>query len=125
MKIAENHNQLMPYVILKEAKKFIAFAEKHFGAKTNLVVPRDENLIMHAQLNFGKSTMMLADSTEEFKVTTGMFYLYVKNVDETFNAVIAEGCKEIRKPFNEEYGARTAGFIDLWGNNWWINSLLS
>src|ERR1017187_5255319 len=90
-KIPDNYQTVMPYLIVKDAAQFIAFMQKVFDAEETYKSMRDEHTIMHAEIMIGGGTIMLADSTEQFSVCTGGFFIYVDDADETFKKAIDAG----------------------------------
>jgi len=77
---------------------------------------------MHAEITIGgDSTIMVADATEEFKVSTAGLFIYVENADGTFQKAIDEGASIIREITDEDYG-RGGGIKDPFGNVWWITT---
>ena len=121
MKIPEGYQHVMPYLILKGAEDFLIFMTTVFEAKEKMKVKRDESGIMHAELVIGDSTIMFADSTDEFPHQNAGLYIHVENVDQTYQKAIGEGAATIFEPIDKEYG-RSAGVKDKWGNTWWITS---
>ena len=45
-----------------------------------------------------------------------MNYVFVDNVDETYQAALNAGASMLMKPGDRDYGLREAGFTDLQGN---------
>ncbi len=121
MKIPENNQTVMPYLILPNAAEFISFAEKVFSAKEISKYMRDEKTIMHAEIMIGDSTIMFADATEEFKPSNAGLFIYVENADETFHKGIGEGASVVNEMSDQEYG-RSGGIRDPFGNVWWITT---
>ncbi len=124
-KIPEGYQSVMPYLILKDAQKFIDFAEKVFGAEENKPHRhmRDENIIMHSEITIDESTIMLADSNDQFPQRTTGLFVYVNNADKTYQRAIDNGAKEITKLSDQTYG-RSGGVEDPFGNTWWITSVI-
>ncbi len=83
-KIPANYQNVMPYLILRNAEKFIAFTKDVFSATETTKVMRDESIIMHAEIVIGESTIMLADSTEGYEPRTSGLFVYVDNADTTY-----------------------------------------
>ena len=121
-KIPANYQTVMVYLILNDAANFIAFTEKVFGAKETYKTMRDEHIIMHAEIMIGETTIMLADSTDQYKSQTAGFFIYVDNADETFRIAVEAGATIISKPVDQPYG-RSGGVTDPFGNTWWITSI--
>ena len=120
----DGHQGVMVYLILSDAPGFVEFAKTVFEATERMRIPREDGKIMHAELSIAGSTLMLADATEEYSVqTTGYSFVYVRDVDEGYRKAMAAGATSIREPFDETYGARSAGIEDPFGNTWWMASL--
>jgi len=64
MKIPENNQTVMPYLILENAAAFILFTQKVFGARETFKTMRTENIIMHAEIKVG-------DTWQKKYATTG------------------------------------------------------
>jgi PhnB protein len=122
MKISENNQTVMPYLILENAAGFILFTQKVFGAREIFKTMRDENIIRHAEIIIGNSTIMLADTTEQFQSSNASLFIYVENADETFAKAIGEGATVEKEITDESYG-RGGGIKDPFGNIWWITAV--
>src|ERR1700722_11737081 len=114
-KIPENYLPVMPYLIIKNAKAFKQFMAEVFGATEQILVPRDENLIAHAELKIGDAVIMYADATEQFNERPAGVFIYVESVDKVYAAAMSKGTKSLMTPAKMEYGY-TAGFEDVFGN---------
>jgi len=119
--IPEAYNQVMPYLIIPDAAGFIKFMEDVFDAKLLMKHDRDENVIMHAELQIGDCVVMLADSTEQFPPRTGAFFIYVDNADYRYNKALDAGA-EVATPIADQSYGRSGGIKDPHGNTWWITT---
>ena len=122
-KIPENYQTLMPYLILRNAEKFIAFTKDIFSAIEITKVMRGENIIMHAEIMIGESTLMIADATEGYEPQTSGLFVYVDNADSTYKKAIDLGATIITPLSDQPYG-RSGGILDPFGNTWWITSVI-
>ena len=113
-----DYQQVMPYLIIKDAAGFIKFMEDIFGAKEKMKHMRDESVIMHAEITVGESVIMFADSTADYAPTTGGFFIYVADADATYNKAIAAGATSLMPVYDMPYG-RSGGIVDPFGNTWW------
>ena len=123
MKIPQNYQRVMPYLILENAPGFITFTQKVFDAKETQKVMRDENTIMHAEVMIGESTIMFAEATEKFKVSNADLFVYVDDADETYKTALKNGGSVVNEPANQPYG-RSGGIKDPFGNVWWVTSVI-
>jgi uncharacterized glyoxalase superfamily protein PhnB len=119
MKIPEQYLPLMPYLVLRNAKAFAEFAKSVFGATEQLIVPDDNDDVMHGELKIHDAVVMFAGSSDQFPEKSAGMYVYVENVDEVYQRALDNGAKALMLPEAKEYGY-TAGFEDPFGNQWWI-----
>lgn len=123
MKTGNGHNVLMPYLIIKNAQGFIKFTGVVFGAKQRLLVPREEGVIMHAELDINGAVLMLADATEQFEPRTAGMFVYVEDTASTYRTALEMGAKSLMEPTKTEYADLAAGFEDPYGNTWWLGTI--
>lgn len=119
--IPKGYNRVIPYLILENPDKFLAFTTEVFGATEKMKVMRDEQTIMHAEVLIGDSCIMFAGATDEFSVQHAGLYINVANADETYEKALAAGATSIMPPADQEYG-RSGGIKDPSGNTWWITA---
>lgn len=122
MKIPNGHQVVMPYLIITNASKFIDFTKNVFGAEVIFQKMRNENTIMHAEIQIGGSTLMFADATEQFKPQMANLFIYVADADETYHKSLSEGATSIMDLSDQDYG-RTCGIKDAFDNVWYITSV--
>lgn len=123
MEIPQGHQTIMPYLMLNGAARFIDFTREVFGSRLTFSAPRDEsNAIMHAEININGSTIMFTEATDQWKVATAHLFVYVEDVDTTFQKAIASGASVLLEIEDKEYG-RSGGITDPFGNTWWITSV--
>ena len=122
LKIPENYQTVMPYLIVKDAAQFSSFMQTVFDAKETYKAMRDEHIIMHAEIMIGGSTIMFADSTDKFAPRNAGMFIYVDDADETFKKAIDNGATVVNEMADQSYG-RSGGVQDPFGNTWWITSM--
>lgn len=123
MKIPENYQTIMPYLILDNAAGFLAFTQRVFGATEKIKAMRNESQIMHAEVMIGQSTIMFADSIDRYKLSNANLFVYVENADETYRSALQNGGSVVTQLSNQSYG-RSGGIKDPFGNVWWITSVI-
>ena len=119
MKIPPQYLPVMPYLILKNAKEFASFARSVFGATEQLLVPSENDTVMHGELKIHDAVIMFGEASESWNEKTAGMYIYVEDVDGVYQTAISRGAKSIMPPQQRDYGY-TAGFNDPFGNQWWI-----
>lgn len=121
LKIPKNNQGVMPYLIVKDALKFFDFTVKVFGASELQRVMRDENTIMHGEVNISGSTIMFSDATDEYGPQTAGMFVYVADADLTYQLALDNGGETVTPLADQSYG-RTGGVQDPFGNIWWITT---
>ena len=128
-KIPDGYHSITPILIVKDGLKAIEYYKKVFGAmdKGTMMMP-DNKSVAHAELMIGDSKIMLSDEFPEMKslspTTIGgtpvSLYLYVEDVDKTFNLAVAEGGKSLFPVQYRFYGDRHGSIQDPFGHIWSI-----
>ncbi len=121
MKIPEGYQQVMPYLIIRGAARFLDFTKIVFGAEEKMKVMRDENTVGHAEIRIGQSVIMFADATGQFAPRPATLFVYVEDADQTYEKAIANGATSLMPMSDQEYG-RSGGVLDPFGIAWWPTS---
>lgn len=111
----------MPYIVLPDdANGFIGFIRNVFDAKEKLRVNIDDGSLMHAEYSINGGTIMFGVAGGEWKHFPCGMFVVTQDVDGIYAKAIDSGAVGIQEPGERGYG-RAAGFIDKWGNQWWLN----
>ena len=126
-KIPDGYHSITPMLIVKDGLKAIEYYKKVFGAidKGTMMMPGNKS-VAHAELLIGDSKIMLSDEFPEMKslspTTIGgspvSLYLYVEDVDKTFNLAVTEGGKSLFPVQDRFYGDRHGSIQDPFGHIW-------
>ena len=81
-----------------------------------------KDTIQHGEIVIAGSTIMFADSTEQYKQSTAGLFVYVENADEAYKKAIQAGATTVMELSDRSYG-RACGIQDPFGNTWWITSI--
>jgi PhnB protein len=109
----------MPYLVLNEAKAFAEFAKSVFGATEQLIVPTEDDKIMHGELKIHDAVIMFANSGDSWIQKSAAMYLYVEDVTAVYNKALMHDAKSLGGPQQKDYGY-SAGFEEPFGNQWFI-----
>jgi PhnB protein len=115
---------VQPYLHLRDARKFIPFAEAAFGAEAQGVRLSDEGKVLHATIKLGSGTLEIDEASEESAPSPGYLHLYVPDVDAVYANALKAGATSIEAPNDKPYGERSAGVRDVFGNVWWAATYL-
>jgi PhnB protein len=118
--VPEGFHTVTPFLIVQQASRLMTFIEQAFDGKTTSIMSAEDGKIMHATVRIGDSEIMVADAMENFPAGTAKLYLYMDDVDSTYQQALSANGITLREPTDEFYGDRSAGVKDPWGNEWWI-----
>lgn len=119
MKSPEYYQTIMPYLVVKDAEKFIDFLKEVFNADIKLVVPRENGFIMHAEVVIEGGTIMFANANDDFRPFPAGMFIHSPNAITFYDKALKNAATSIQEPAQREYGL-SAGFEDAWGNVWWV-----
>ena len=118
--IPEGYHTVTPFLVVRQADLLLEFIKNAFNGEVTSRMPDDKGRVMHATVKIGDSIVMVADAMEKFPAMQAMLYLYVDDVDATYQQALKAKGVSIRVPTDEFYGDRSAGVTDPWDNQWWI-----
>ena len=114
------YHSLTPYLVVEGAARLIEFLAEVFDAQEKERLAAPGNLIGHAELRIGDSVLMLGDARGPHTPMPAMLYVYVDDVDATFQRALAAGGTQVQAPTDQFYGDRSGGVRDIAGNEWWM-----
>jgi PhnB protein len=120
--IPAGYHTVTPYLIVDGAAKLIEFVKQAFDAKEMLRMSGPDGRIGHTEIRIGDSMLMLSDSRDPWKPMPAMLYVYVEDVDATYQRALQAGATSVSEPKDQFYGDRSAGVQDSCGNQWWIGT---
>lgn len=116
----DGYHAVTPYLIVNGAAQVIDFVKQTFDAEEIYRLPGPEGRIGHAEVRIGDSMVMISDACAEYPAMPAMLYVYVNDVDATYQRALAAGAKSVKEPADQFYGDRNAGVTDSAGNYWGI-----
>ena len=124
--IPEGYHSITPQLTLDNAAQAIDWYKKALGAEEISRSEGPDGKIMHAELRFGNSRVMMNDvmmgnkGPQALGGSPASLWLYVDNSDELFNRAVAAGAK-VQVPLdNQFWGDRGGAVSDPAGYTWWI-----
>lgn len=121
-------HEVYAYLTVSNTAAAIDFYGQAFGAKELFRLSEPSGRIGHAELDFGGSTIMLADEFPEYGLkgadsigaTPVTIHLHVDNADVIVQRAIEAGATLEREPQDHFYGERSGSFFDPFGHRWLI-----
>lgn len=116
----DGYHTITPYLVVDGAARLIDFLQQAFGAEEVERFVAPGNRIGHAEVRIGDSVVMLGDSRSDHPPLQAMLYLYVDDIDATYQIALSAGATSVQAPVDQFYGDRSGGVRDPFGNMWWI-----
>jgi PhnB protein len=118
--IPEGYHSITPSFCVDGAQEFINFLKEVFAAQDRFKMDGPGGKVMHAELNIGDSAVMVSDVMPQWPAKSNSLYVYVDDVDATYQRALKAGATSVRAPENAFYGDRTSAVQDPFGNMWGI-----
>ncbi|MEO1015680.1 MAG: VOC family protein [Pseudomonadota bacterium] len=119
---APGRSTVCPMIYCREAEKAIDFAKEVFGAEeTGARLYRETGELWNAEVRIGEITILVGEDVDGMGFTP-FLYVYVPDVEATYEKAIAAGGEPIMPPDERFYGARDGGVRDPQGNVWWVGT---
>ena len=120
--MAETYPTLTPYLVVPDADAEIRFLQAAFEATEGPCQRNADATVMHAECRVGDSLIMLGQASQTWKALAAALYLWVPDVDATYERALKAGATSQSAPEDKPYGQRMAGVVDPNGITWWIAS---
>ncbi len=127
--IPKNYHSVTPSFTFKDSSKAIEFYKKAFNAKVLDLFPNLNGPgIMHATIQIGDSVLMMGDenpgqkckSAETLGSSPMSLFLYVADVDQSFNQAVSAGATVVMPVMEMFWGDRAGSITDPFGYSWMI-----
>jgi PhnB protein len=117
---SNTYRSITPYLVVLNADAELTFLKSAFGGTEVRCQRNDDNSVMHAEIKIGDSLVMLGQAGSQWKALTAALYLWVDDVDATYEKAMKGGATSQSAPEDKPYGHRNAGVVDPNGVTWWI-----
>jgi PhnB protein len=111
---------ITPYLIANDLDQFLAFVQQVFGATETLRMQGAAGGT-HVEVRIGDSMLMIGSGGGwSGQSLPAALYLYVDDVDATYQRALQAGATTLMEPTDEEDGDRRGGVQDPFGNMWFL-----
>jgi PhnB protein len=111
---------ITPYLIANDLDQFLAFVQQVFGATETLRMQGAAGGT-HVEVRIGDSMLMIGSGgTWSGQSLPAALYLYIDDVDATYQRALQAGATTLMEPTDEEDGDRRGGVQDPCGNMWFL-----
>lgn len=122
--VPDGYHTVTPYINVSDLPGQLTFLEKAFNAQRVRVTRHPDGVVGHAEVKIGDSMLMFAQATEMHPAATASLYLYLPDVDASYQQALDAGAVSVMEPANQFYGDRNCGVTDPAGNIWWLGTHL-
>ena len=116
----DGYHSVTPHLTVQGAPVLLEFLKQAFDAQVIHCMTSPDGVIRHAEVRIGDSPVMIGEATDEWKPMPTTLYLYVNDVDATYERAIKAGAVSIAPLQDQFYGDRSGGVKDPCGNHWGI-----
>lgn len=126
--IPSGRHSLAPHLVVHDAVSAIEFYRRAFGAEELFRMPAPGGRIMHAELKFGDSVLMLCDefpemggscrSPKSLGGTSVTLHLWCEDVDSVYERAVKHGAKATMPVQDMFWGDRYGKVTDPFGHDW-------
>jgi PhnB protein len=109
-----------PFLHPRGAAELIEFMKQAFAAEEMGIHRGPEGAIAHAKIRIGASVIEMGEAHGEWGPMPSMFYLYVDDVDASYQRALAAGAVSMEPPARQPYGERRAAVRDAFDNQWYL-----
>ena len=120
--IPAGYHSVTPYLVVLDVAKLMDFLTNALGATERGKMLGPDGRIAHAEMLVGDSIVMMGQPQSEADVRRALLYLYVPDVDATYQRCLAAGAVSVREPKTQFYGDRNGSIRDPGGNEWYIGT---
>ncbi len=105
----DGYHTLTPRIVVADLVAQVEFLRRSFGATGDVVEGRP------VELHIGDSVLLISEAGER-ELFPAFLYVYVVDVDVTYERALAAGASTIEAPRETPYGDRRAMVGDAFGN---------
>ncbi|MDZ4837933.1 MAG: VOC family protein [Candidatus Melainabacteria bacterium] len=116
----DGYTEITPYLTVKDAHKLLHFLVSVFDAQAIRKVEELDGTLKHAAVKIGEAVLEMSEATEEYPPAPAALHIYVEDIDATHDKAVEAGCTVLTEPADMDYGERSSGVLDPFGNKWYI-----
>jgi PhnB protein len=129
--VPDGYHTITPHLVVDDCAKALDFYRQALGAEELVRMPGPGGKILHSEFRIGDSRVMMSDEMPPMSgqpgtykaptsagLATGALFLYVPDVDTSFERAVKAGCT-VRMPVTDMFwGDRYGQVIDPFGHTW-------
>jgi PhnB protein len=121
--VPKGFHTVTPYLVVQDVPAEIEFLTRVFGAEETHRSSGPAGGV-HAEVRIADSMLMIGGGGEGRPLNRPAqptaLHIYVEDTDAVYQRALDAGATSIGAPVDQEYGERSGGVKDPWGNVWYI-----
>ncbi|MBH22956.1 MAG: hypothetical protein CMH57_00585 [Myxococcales bacterium] len=118
--VPEGFQTIVPYLFVDDPEGFVAFLVEAFDASSVKMHYEPEDVLRHGEVSVLGSVLELSQARPECPATAVHLHAFVPDADAAYARALAAGATSIYAPTDHDYGERSGGVRDRWGNRWYL-----
>ncbi len=118
------YSTVCPYLVVSDVKQQLDFIRTIFAGDIIEEMKGTDGGIMHGEIRLGNSVIMVGRASDTSPKREFINYIFVADVDATFEKARQNQAELLEKPQDQFYGHRTAAIADAQGNQWWFAQVI-
>lgn len=116
----EGYNSVSPYIIIDGAQKLIDYLKNAFGAEELRKYNIPNGKIVHSEIKFDDSVIMISDSNDQYPPMPIVLHLYVPDATAAYKKAVEAGFEPMQEPIQKNDPDMRGTVKDFQGNIWTI-----
>lgn len=122
--IPAGFHSVTPYLVVQDARGLLEFLGHAFGAEIGSLMEDPSGRIVHAEAIIEGSIVEVSEASDSFPARCAALHVFVPDADRSFEQAIAAGAETVYDLMTHDYGERSGGVCDRWGNHWYLATLV-
>lgn len=118
------HQAAIPHLVVPDADRALEFLGRVFQARELHVTRNASGRVRHATVTIADSVIMLGEGSPQWPAVPSHVFVYVPDVDATYQRALAAGAVSLMQPAAQIWGDRDCGVKDSNDITWWIGTHL-
>ena len=108
------------YLLLEDPDGFLEFARAGLGATERFIGRDDNGRMTHGEISIEGCVIELGQPGGDFQPSRTSLHIFVEDPDAAVDRAVAAGATLLYAVTDHEYGERSGGVADAWGNQYYF-----
>ena len=108
------------YLLLEDPDGFLEFARAGLGATERFIGRDDNGRMTHGEISIEGCVIELGQPGGDFQPSRTSLHIFVEDPDAVVDRAVAAGATLLYAVTDHDYGERSGGVADAWGNQYYF-----